>query len=89
MSELRLVLEPPEPIKTPPDIQAALDLWAAINKKPNIWATFEAIQFEHERVVRVELGIIHSDGTKERAYQTITYNLRKDGLIDCVKHTHP
>lgn len=83
-----------EPRKVnPPDIQEALNDWRAINS-PDLhgdkrrWATFEALQFEHERVVTVRWGHILSGNFKERAIQTISYSLRKDGTIAVTRHTH-
>jgi hypothetical protein len=74
--------------RTPLDIQKGLNDWRTINLDPHKWATFEAIQFVHERVVRVSWGIIHSNGLKEMALQTITFFLEKDGEVREYAHTH-
>jgi hypothetical protein len=91
MSDFRLHLAElmDEPIKTPPDVQKALDAWREINADPRKWAVFEAIQFELERVVNVKWGVIHSNGFKECAIQTIQYRLQPDGTVYDVKYTHP
>lgn len=73
---------------SPLDIEKALSDWRTINADPRKWATFEAIQFDNERVVRVTWGVIHSDGTKEIALQTITFFLEKDGKVREYSHTH-
>ena len=74
--------------KTPLDIQKGLNDFRTINADPRKWATFEALQFEHERIVRVTWGVVHSNGYKECALQTITFFLEKDGEVREYSHTH-
>ena len=74
--------------KTPPDVQAALFTWREMNSNPNIWAKFEAAQFENHRVVMVDWGAIHSDGFKERAIETITFTLDRDGEVKVAYTVH-
>lgn len=71
-----------------PDIEQALSDWRKLNSNPRTWATFEALQFEHERVIRVETGTIHTNGMKERAICTISYKLQKDGSVYVTKTAH-
>jgi hypothetical protein len=73
---------------SPLDIQKALSDWRTINADPRKWATFEAVQFGHERVVRVTWGVIHSNGYKECAIQTITFFLGISGDVHEYSHTH-
>ena len=70
------------------DIQEALNDWRTINSDQRRWARFDALQSRNERVVHVEWGVVHSDGSKECAIQTICYSLRKDGTVAVTKHTH-
>jgi hypothetical protein len=87
--ELRLKFAEDEPIVTPPDIQMALNAWREINADPRRWAKLDMLQFEHERVVNVIWGVIHTNGFKECAIQTIQYRLQPDGTVHDVKYTHP
>ena len=83
---LHLAEEPRK--ESPEDIKQALHDWRRLNSSPRTWATFEALQFANERVVRVNTGTIHTDGTKEIAIATFTYMLKKDGSVSVVKSTH-
>lgn len=56
-----------------PEIELALQHWRELNATKSTWATFEAAQFEYERLVRVRYGSIHDNGTKEREIATRTY----------------
>ena len=73
---------------TPLDIQKGLSDFHTINADPRKWAKFEAIQLEHERIVRVTWGVVHSNGMKECALQTITFFLEKNGEVREYSHTH-
>lgn len=93
MSDFRLHLadlidNPPVTIVTPPDIEQALEIWRKINSSVKTWARFDAMQFEHERVVNVIWGMIHSDGSHECAIQTIRFTLQSDGSVYVSRHTH-
>jgi len=87
-NSMRLKLAEPEKKESPADIQEALLDWYFINQDPRKWATFDAVQFKHERQVHVEWGVIHSNGMKEIAIQTIHYALRKDGTVATIRRTH-
>ena len=84
---LHLAEEPRK--ESPEDIKQALADWRKLNSNPRTWATFEALQFEHERVVRVHTGTIHTNGDKECAIATMTYTLQKDGSVYVSKAVHP
>jgi hypothetical protein len=90
MSDFRLHLADliDNPIKTAADVQAGLDKWREINSDPNRWARFEAMQFEHERVVNVHWGNVLSGAFKECALQTISFKLQPDGSVYVGRQTH-
>lgn len=66
------------------DIQKALAEWREINKDPYKWATFEATPYN----VSVSWGVVHSNGMRECALQTITFFLERNGEVYEYQHTH-
>ena len=80
--------EQAEQKKNPPDIEEALATWRELNKNPNIWARFDSMQFEHERVTNVHWGYIHS-GQKKCMIQTISYRYLNNGRMYSTTYTHP
>lgn len=88
MSKLRLKYAEPKPIVMQSDIRAALNDWRSINSDNHKWATFHARQFLNTRIVRVEWGVIHSNGYREIAIQTLHYTLMKDGRVAVTRTTH-
>jgi hypothetical protein len=79
MSEFRLHLANPEREFTPlPELEAALAYWREMEASNWYWASFEVIQFKHELVIRVDVGVTYNKGTvnesKERAIKTRSYS---------------
>lgn len=78
MSELRLHLDSImniEPVKkeNSPEIALALQHHREINATHNEWATLEITQFEHHRVVKLDVGTVHPNGMHEVAMFTRYY----------------
>lgn len=91
MSDFRLHLAEliDEPIKTQAaDIQEALDDWRAINSSPRHWASLEMAQFDSIRIINLNVGAIHSDGTKEQAQVTISYSIDQNNKVYRSEHVH-
>ena len=74
----------PSKFRMNPAVAEGLDYWRAVNKNPTFWATFEAIQFEHELIVRVDVGAYYHRGTayefKEIPFKTRVFTV-EDGKV--------
>ena len=89
MNELRLHLaEDRRKMESPDDVALALVHKNEINSDPHKWAALEILQFEHYRVVRLDIGAIHTDGTKERAIVSRHYSIN-DGEVVITIQVHP
>lgn len=73
---------------TPADIALALIHKDEINRDPHKWAALEISQFEHYRIVRLDIGSIHSDGTKERPVVSRHYQVVKGEVVITIQ-VHP
>jgi hypothetical protein len=63
------------------DIKEALNYWRYMNDKEGYrYARFEASQFEHSRVVKVEVGTILYDGRKQSPHH-VRYFSEVDGIV--------
>lgn len=72
------------------DIAVALEHWREFNANPNRWATFEAIQFTHDRIVRVDWGYrLSANGIKKIAIATRNFRLYPDGTVKWYDAVHP
>lgn len=87
MNELRLHLadqlnkEAKEsPNRMSPDVALALQHFHEINSDPKRWASLDMSQFENHRVVRLNIGMIHSDGSKESHIVSRNYTV-VDGKV--------
>lgn len=63
-------------------VEAALKDWQALNKSNKYWAEFESVLFENILVVRVQYGVIHSNGQKECALKTKYYHINAAGEVE-------
>lgn len=65
-----------------PVIEAALKDWRIFNESGQWWASFDAmITPAGQIIVRLEYGVIHSNGFKERSLRVVHYFERNDGTI--------
>lgn len=62
-------------------VKMALEDWRRINASNLQWATFEAINFESQPVVRVVYGYILDGGFKETAIGTLNYTEDEHGKV--------
>lgn len=86
---MRLTLATPDPVVTPPDIALALEHHRMINADPRQWAALDIRQFEHSRMVILDIGTIHTDGSKEQAIEHRSYDLDTNSAARYVTHVHP
>jgi hypothetical protein len=70
-----------------PEIAAALDYWREVNASGREWARFEAMQFAHDLVVRVDVGRIGVAG-HERAIATRSYYTDAAGAVRFTESAH-
>ena len=86
MNELRLHMEnETKIIVTEPDIALALAHKDEINSTSNKWASLDIKQFEHYRIVKLDIGTIHTDGTKERAIVSRYYQMLEGRVVVSVQ----
>lgn len=85
---LRLTLAEPVKRENPPDIDLALKHHREINAEGRCWAALEIIQFTHERVVRLTIGTIHSNGMKEIPFATRCYFIDQHGAGKYTNSAH-
>jgi hypothetical protein len=68
--------------KMHPCVEAALRDREILNESGKWWATFEATIFGDDNIiVKVEKGVIHSNGFKECKLRTSYYTLNPDGTV--------
>jgi hypothetical protein len=89
MTENRIHFAPEPDTVTAPDIAQAIRDLQEINNEERRWATMRCDIDASHRIVKVDWGIIHSNGDRECAIQTISYTLLKDGTVHVTKYTHP
>jgi len=75
-----------------PEVKAALDYWAKINETANAWASFEAVSFPNDLVIRVKVGYTYHKFTenacKEAAIKTRIFYQTDDGKVDYYDIVH-
>lgn len=69
-----------------PEVEAALAYWRTMNRKEDTWARFESLEFAHERIIRVQIGLRRGDYT-EVAYKTRSY-FTVDGRVTYLDSVH-
>lgn len=73
-----------------PALDEALKYWRECNSSPNTWASFEALQFAHELVIRVQVGVLYYKGTssewKEIAFKTRKFSTDEAGNVRYSDH---
>jgi hypothetical protein len=84
----RLHYDLPKPVISPKDIACALECQKILNNNPKVWARFEAVQFDSERLVTVTWGFILSNDDKEKAIQTIAFTLLSNDQVYISYHSH-
>jgi hypothetical protein len=65
-------------------LDKAVEYWKEVNDSPHRWASFSC----DPTGVRVTIGVVHSDGTREQANTTCAFFMSVEGDVKSVTWTH-